>query len=93
MQTKSLPMVSVVTDYKLDTIYVGLVTTPTKSKISMTKPIGIGLSLLIVIMGWLMIGFGYTTTLGHPVNTILFLLGIGVFMGGIVAALIWKRKR
>jgi hypothetical protein len=59
----------------------------------MTRPIRIGLSLLTVIMGWLMIGIGYTTTVGHPISTILFLVGIGLFIGGIVAAATWGRKR
>jgi hypothetical protein len=59
----------------------------------MTRPIKIGISLLIVVVGWLMIGFGYTTTVGHPISTILFLSGIGLFIGGIIAAATWGRQQ
>jgi Na+/melibiose symporter-like transporter len=60
---------------------------------SMTRPIKIGISLLTVVAGWLLTGVGFTTTAGHPTSTILFLLGIGLFIGGIIAAINWVRKR
>jgi hypothetical protein len=44
-----------------------------------------------VVIGWLMIGFGYTTTIGHPTSTILFLLGIGLSIAGIIAAVLYAR--
>jgi hypothetical protein len=57
----------------------------------MAKSIRIGISLLAVVIGWLMIGFGYTTTIGHPTSTILFLLGIGLSIAGIIAAVLYAR--
>jgi len=37
------------------------------------------ISILGVIAGWLSIGIGYGTKIGHPINTILFLGGILIF--------------
>lgn len=37
-----------------------------------------------IIVGWLGLGFGFTTTLGHPISTILFLGGLALFIAGIV---------
>jgi hypothetical protein len=59
----------------------------------MTRPFKIGLSLLAAVLGWLSIGIGYTTTMGHPTNTILFLSGMVMFPGGIIAAITWGRKK
>ena len=59
----------------------------------MTRKVKIGISLLTVIGGWFLTGVGYTTTVGHPTSTTLFVLGIGLFIGGIVAAITWGRKR
>ncbi|WP_289045369.1 hypothetical protein [uncultured Olleya sp.] len=36
----------------------------------------IGASIITLISGWLMIGIGYTTKMGHPISTVLFLSGI-----------------
>ena len=39
-------------------------------------------------MGWLMIGIGYTTKIGHPTNTALFLLGIICFLFALIQFII-----
>jgi len=59
----------------------------------MTKSIRIILSVLIIIVGWVLAGIGFTTTMGHPVNTILFLAGIGLFIGGIVSVAISANRK
>ncbi len=30
----------------------------------------------LIIFGWILAGFGFTTKLGHPISTICFILGI-----------------
>jgi len=42
------------------------------------------LSLLTIIIGWLMGGFGFTTKLGHPISTICFFLGLALILTGII---------
>jgi len=42
------------------------------------------LPLTVIISGWLMIGIGYTTKIGHPISTILFLGGIVSFIIGCI---------
>jgi NhaP-type Na+/H+ or K+/H+ antiporter len=42
------------------------------------------LSLLTLIIGWLSIGISYTIKLGHPINTICFLLGFALIIVGVV---------
>ncbi|MBQ4804540.1 hypothetical protein J8L88_16890 [Aquimarina sp. MMG015] len=41
-------------------------------------------SILLVIIGWLMIGVGFTMKMGHPVNTFLLLFGILAFIVGAI---------
>ena len=36
----------------------------------------IAVSIILLILGWLMTGIGYTTKMGHPISTSLFLGGI-----------------
>lgn len=50
----------------------------------MTKTSKVVFSITSVIIGWLLGGFGYTTTIGHPFSTICFLSGIGLSLGGII---------
>lgn len=40
--------------------------------------------LLLIISGWLLGGFGFTTTLGNPISTISFILGILMFIIGVI---------
>ena len=42
------------------------------------------ITLFIMIVGWLMSGFGFTTKLGHPISTICFLLGFSLIIIGII---------
>jgi len=45
----------------------------------LTKTICLILALIVVFVGWLMIGIGYSVPLsGHLTNTIVFLLSVGV---------------
>lgn len=50
----------------------------------MTKTSKIVISITSIIFGWLLSGFGFTTTSGHPLSTICFLFGIGLFLGGLI---------
>ena len=52
--------------------------------LKMTRTLKIILSIITVISGWLMIGIGYTTKIGHPISTILFLFGIVCFFIGCI---------
>ncbi|MBA4275218.1 MAG: hypothetical protein C0430_00440 [Flavobacterium sp.] len=51
------------------------------------------LSLLIMIVGWLMSGFGFTTKLGHPISTICFLLGFTLTIIGIIFFIIIIKEK
>ena len=42
------------------------------------------IAIISIIIGWLMIGIGYTTKIGHPTNTALFILGIICFLFGLI---------
>jgi predicted RND superfamily exporter protein len=42
------------------------------------------LSLITIVIGWLLGGFGFTTKLGHPISTISFFLGIILIIIGII---------
>lgn len=42
------------------------------------------LFLIIIILGWILSGFGFTTKLGHPISTICFLLGFVILIIGII---------
>ncbi|MEJ1241079.1 hypothetical protein WBG78_23225 [Chryseolinea sp. T2] len=60
----------------------------------MGRLVKILLSIGIMVVGWLMIGIGYTTKLrGSSSNEIMFVGGIGLFFGGLTAAIKWGRKR
>jgi hypothetical protein len=50
----------------------------------MTKNSKVIVSSTSIIVGWLLCGFGYTTTIGHPFSTICFLTGIGLSIGGLI---------
>lgn len=52
----------------------------------------IGVSAILV--GWLLDGLSFSTPLGHPmVNNIGLLLGIGLFIGGIIFLIVMPVKR
>ena len=42
------------------------------------------MSSIFIILGWFMIGYGFTMKTGHPINTIVFLSGFLLFVFGIV---------
>jgi len=50
----------------------------------MSKKSKVIFSITSIIVGWLLGGFGYTTTIGHPLSTICFLAGIGLSLGGLI---------
>ena len=50
----------------------------------MNKRVKTGISIIMLISGWLMIGIGYTTKMGHPINTFLFISGIIVCLIGFI---------
>ena len=41
-----------------------------------------------ILSGWFGVGYGFTTKLGHPISTILFLGGIILSIAGIVLFII-----
>jgi hypothetical protein len=42
------------------------------------------LSLIILVTGWLALGFAFTTKLGPLISTSALFLGIGLFIGGVI---------
>ena len=50
----------------------------------MTKKNKILLSIGAIILGWIFNAFAWTTNLGHPISTICLLLGLGLFICGII---------
>lgn len=48
------------------------------------------LGIVLIIGGWFCTGIGFTTTMGHPISTIMFLGGI-IMMGSGVVTLFIKR--
>jgi hypothetical protein len=40
------------------------------------------LAVFMIFFGWFLAGFGFTTTLGHPISTIFFCVGLGLFFLG-----------
>ncbi|MFN5849326.1 MAG: hypothetical protein ACK5UE_02425 [Chitinophagales bacterium] len=61
----------------------------------MSKTLKLIISIIGTISGWLMAGIGFTVRLGHPINTILFLGGLGlmIFSGiAFIVLLITKSK-
>ncbi|QCX38433.1 hypothetical protein FF125_08320 [Aureibaculum algae] len=53
----------------------------------MSKTFKIVLAILVLISGWFMIGIGYTTKMGHPTSTFLFLFGMACFFIGCIGLL------
>lgn len=43
---------------------------------------------IAIVLGLLSGGFGFTTKLGHPISTILFVGGLSLFITGIVLFII-----
>lgn len=54
----------------------------------MNKNSKIVLYILSILLGYLLMGVGYTIKIGHPINTICMLLGMILFLLGIVFLLI-----
>jgi hypothetical protein len=51
------------------------------------------LPILIIIAGWFLGGWGFTMKGGHPLNTICFLLGIGLLFLGFILFVIRVRNK
>jgi len=58
----------------------------------MTRTLKILLSISIIIIGWILNAFAWTTTVGHPISTVALFLGIGLFVGGIVSLIVTIKK-
>jgi hypothetical protein len=50
----------------------------------MTRGNKVILSIICIIAGWFINAFAWTTKLGPSVNTMSLLVGVGLFIGGIV---------
>jgi len=59
----------------------------------MTKNSKVILSITSIIIGWLLCGFGFTTTIGHPLSTICFLTGIGLSLGGLIFLIVTLNRK
>jgi hypothetical protein len=49
-------------------------------------------ALVLVILGWLAVGFGYTTTFSGSLASILFIGGILLFIAGIIYFILAVRR-
>jgi len=54
----------------------------------LTKTKQILLCVGVIILGWLLNGFAWTTKFGHPINTIALELGIVLFFVGLILLII-----
>lgn len=59
----------------------------------MKKTHKILISVFMIISGWLLGGFAWTTKIGHPINTICLLSGFGLIGGGIAYLIISLEKK
>ena len=57
-------------------------------KTKTSRKLKIGISILMIISGWILNAFAWTTKIGHPLSTICLLLGLGLFFGGIIFMII-----
>jgi hypothetical protein len=57
----------------------------------MKKTQKIILSIVLIILGWLLTGWGFTTTIGHPISTICLLAGLGLFFVGLIYLITIKK--
>ncbi|AKD03627.1 hypothetical protein PKOR_11445 [Pontibacter korlensis] len=51
------------------------------------------LSLLVVALGWFFLGYGYSTLLGHPISTVLFIGGLALSLAGVVGVILSARSK
>ena len=58
----------------------------------MTRIHKILLSILAIVLGWFLLGFGYGTTLGHPISTVSFLIGFALCPSGFIALIIFANS-
>jgi len=42
------------------------------------------IGLILIVLGFVLDGFAWSTKIGHPISTISLLLGIGLIIGGII---------
>jgi len=60
----------------------------------LTKRNKIIIGVSSIIVGWFLDGLAYSTPLGYPwINTIALLLGVGLFIGGIVFLIVAPSKK
>ena len=48
---------------------------------------------MIIIIGWILDAFAFTTKIGHPISTIALLLGLGLFFGGLIYLIITIKNK
>lgn len=48
--------------------------------------------IFMMLSGWLLGGFGFTTTLGHPISTISFCLGLSLAFFGFILFVLRVKK-
>ena len=51
------------------------------------------LAIGVLILGWFLNVFAWTTTTGHPLSTICLLLGLGLFIGGLIFLILTLSKK
>jgi len=59
----------------------------------MTKNKKIVISICLMVLGWFLNAFAWTTNYGHPTNTIFLLLGLGFFFIGLIFLIITLIKK
>ena len=51
------------------------------------------IGFLLIILGFALDGFAWSTKIGHPISTISLLLGIGLIIGGIILLFMKPKKK
>jgi len=51
------------------------------------------LAIGVIIIGWFLNAFAWTTTAGHPLSTIFLLLGLVLFIGGLIFLILTLSKK
>jgi hypothetical protein len=62
-------------------------------KKTMKRTVKVILSILLMILGWFLACWGFTTTIGHPTSTICFLAGLGLFFVGLIYPITLKIQK
>jgi hypothetical protein len=59
----------------------------------MTRKNTVLVSIALIIIGWLLNAFAWTTKMGHPISTICLFLGLGFIFVGLIFFILSLTKK